>query len=164
MRNAEVDLFVRPASGVWPNERTEMLFDDLIYPVCGTEFAKRHRDVTPSDLPDLPLLDMDWVNLDWPRWLEFLQAQAVPHQGLRGQRFGQLSVMLSAAEANQGVGLGWDSLVRPLIEKGRLARITNLSMPDPVGFCLAWNERKPLSPAAVILKEWILEQAKPIKA
>ncbi|WP_267901728.1 LysR substrate-binding domain-containing protein [Sinorhizobium meliloti] len=158
-RNAEVDLFVRPATGAWPNENVEPLFDDLIYPVCGPGFAMENADVPTSELSRLPLLHMDWTNPDWPLWQDFFQAVSVPYEGLRGKRFGKYSVLLTAAEANQGIALGWDSLVRPMIEAGKLVRLTDLSMRDPVGFCLAWNGKKRLSISAAILKDWIVEQA-----
>jgi DNA-binding transcriptional LysR family regulator len=159
-RNAEVDLVVRPATGAWPNEKTEPLVEDFIYPVCGPEFAERHRDIPVSELSRLPLLHMDWTNPDWPLWQDFLQAASIPYEGLRGKRFAKYSILLSAAEANQGVALGWHSLVTPILERGRLVRLTDLSMRDPVGFCLAWNGKRELSPSASLLKEWILKQAR----
>ncbi|MGY5809131.1 LysR substrate-binding domain-containing protein [Rhizobium sp. LEGMi198b] len=159
-RNAEVDMFVRAATGVWPNENTEPLFADFIYPVCGLEFAEHHKDVPVSELSHLPLLHMDWTNPDWPRWQDFLQVASIPYEGLRGKRFGKYSVLLSAAEANQGVALGWHSLVSSSVKQGKLVRITDLSMRDPVGFCLAWNGKRTLSASALVLKDWILDQAR----
>ncbi|WP_245525348.1 LysR substrate-binding domain-containing protein, partial [Mesorhizobium sp. M8A.F.Ca.ET.213.01.1.1] len=113
--------------------------------MCGTDFALEHQGVSASELSRLPLLHMDWTSPDWPLWQDFLQAVSVPCEGLRGKRFGKYALLLTAAEANQGVALGWDSLVRPQIGAGKLARFTDLSMRDPVGFCLAWNSKKWLS-------------------
>jgi DNA-binding transcriptional LysR family regulator len=158
-RGAEVDLFVRPATGTWPNEYAAPLFEDLIYPVCGATFAQERSQIQVADIASLPLLHMDWTNPDWPRWPDFLQAVSVPFQALRGNRFGKYSLMLAAAESNQGLALGWHSLVGPLIQQGRLVRITDLSMRDPVGFCLAWSGRKALSKSAAAFKAWILDQA-----
>lgn len=160
-RNAEVDLFVRPANGAWPNEISEPLYDDLIYPVCGRGFAAQHRDTPPSALPQLPLLHLDWIAPNWPRWQDFFQANSIAHKGLRGQRFAKYTVLLAAAEANQGLALGWDAMVRPLIDQGKLVRFSNLSVVDPIGFCLAWSDRKPLSPAAKTLQVWLREEAHP---
>ncbi|PBB39970.1 LysR family transcriptional regulator [Mesorhizobium sp. WSM3866] len=158
-RNAEVDLFVRPAAGIWPNESTEALSKDLIYPVCGVAFAENHRFTKPADLSGLPLLHVDWNNPYWPRWHDFLQNASVPYQGLRGSRFNRYSALLTAAEANQGLALGWDSLVRPMVHQGRLVRFSDVAMRDPVGFCLAWNNRKPLSKPASTMRGWLLDQA-----
>ena len=65
-RRAEVELRVRYGLGAWADETAELLFDDTIYPVCGPGFARRHRNVTPEALPDLPLLHVDWVDPEWP--------------------------------------------------------------------------------------------------
>lgn len=157
-RNSEVDLFVRPATGAWPNEYTEPLFNDLVYPVCGSDFAQQHRLSSSVEIVQLPLLHMDWTNSDWPRWQDFLQAASIPFQGLRGQRVGAYSVLLTAAEANRGLALGWHSLVKPLIDQGRLVRFSELAMRDPVGFCLGWNGRKTLSSPAQTFRAWMRKQ------
>lgn len=52
-RRAEVELRIRYGSGFWPDESTELLFNDLIYPVCGPEFAQVHRDATAESLSEL---------------------------------------------------------------------------------------------------------------
>ncbi|OAP34072.1 LysR substrate-binding domain-containing protein [Sinorhizobium americanum] len=160
-RNAEVDLFVRPANGAWPNENSEPLYDDFIYPVCGLAFAEEYRDSESSPIWQLPLLHLDWTAPNWPRWQDFLQAKSISYQGLRGQRFAKYTVLLAAAEANQGLALGWDAMVRPLIDQGKLVRFSDLSLPDPIGFCLAWSDKKPLSHAAKSFQSWLREQARP---
>lgn len=158
-RRAEVDLRIRPGNGAWANETSELLFSDTIYPVCGVDFAKRHENSGDTDLPSLPLLHMDWTDPEWPRWDDFFRAVGVAHCWTQGRRFGKYSLQLLAAEANQGVAMGWDALVRPLIGQGRLVRFTSLSVPAPIGYYLTWNVTRTLSPSALHLKTWILEQS-----
>ena len=157
-RGAEVDLSIRPSTGSWPNESSERLYEDTIYPVCGLAFADEHRDSETSDLWQLPLLHLDWTNPNWPRWQDFFQEKSIIYQGLRGQRFAKYTVLLAAAEANCGLALGWDAMVRPLIDQGRIVRFSRLSLTDPIGFCLAWSDRKPLSRAARVFQAWLREQ------
>lgn len=159
-RNTEIDLFVRPATGTWPNEETQPLFEDMIYPVAGVGFVQSHSRIDTATLSDLPLLHMDWTNPDWPLWQDFLQAMSISFHALRGARFSKYVLMLAAAEADQGIALGWHSLVHPLVSSGKLMRVTNLHMRDPIGFCLAWNGKKPLSRAAISFKNWLVEQAR----
>jgi DNA-binding transcriptional LysR family regulator len=160
-RGAEVDLFIRPATGAWPNEHSERLYDDIIYPVCGLGFAEEYRDSQSSSIWKLPLLHLDWTNPNWPRWQDFFQAKSITYKALRGQRFAKYTVLLAAAEANQGLAIGWDAMVRPLIDQGKLVRFSDLWLQDPIGFCLAWSDRKPLSHAARALQSWLREQARP---
>ncbi|MGX9148219.1 LysR substrate-binding domain-containing protein [Mesorhizobium sp. 128a] len=158
-RRAEVDLRIRYGFGSWPDETAELLFDDVIYPVCGPAFAQVHRDATAESLPELPLLHVNWVDPDWPDWDEVLRRAGIPHGVPRGRRFGKFFVTLQAAQADQGVAVGWHRFVRPLIEDGRLVKITDLEVPAPGGYYLSWNDNRTLSPAAKLFREWLVKMA-----
>lgn len=158
-RRGEVELRVRFGLGAWADETAELLFDDTIYPVCGAGFAARHRDATAEALPELPLLHVDWADPEWTDWDEMLRRAKIPHGPNKGRRFSKFSVALQAAQADQGVAVGWDRLVRPMIKEGRLVRLTDLEMPSPRGYYLTWNDRRTLSPAAEILRTWLREMA-----
>ncbi|MER9136110.1 LysR substrate-binding domain-containing protein [Mesorhizobium sp. M0830] len=158
-RRAEVELRIRYGFGSWPDENAELLFSETIYPVCGVEFATVHRDATAASLPDLPLLHVDWVDPNWAVWDEVLRRAAVPHGPTRGRRFGKFLVAMQAAQADQGVALGWHRLVKSQIEDGKLVRLTELELPAPGAYYLTWNDNRTLSPAAEILRSWIREIA-----
>lgn len=154
-RRGEVDLRIRYGFGAWSDENAELLFNDTIFPVCGAEFAARHGEVGKEELSRLPLLHVDWVDPDWADWNEVLRRAGIPHGPLRGRRFGKFSVALQAAQANQGVAVGWGRLVRDLVGDGRLARLTDLELPAPGGYYMTWNEKRVLSPAALLLAQWL---------
>lgn len=158
-RRAEVELRVRYGLGAWPDETAELLFDETVYPVCGPGFAAKHRGAGVDDLADLPLLHVDWVDPSWEDWEYVLRRAGAPRGSLKGRRFGKFSVCLQAAQADQGVAIGWDRLVAPLIAKGRLARLTDLELPALGGYYLTWNERRALSSAALTLRSWLRENA-----
>lgn len=158
-RRTEIDLRIRPGGGKWANERSELLFGDNIYLVCGTRFAQEHMGVEVSDIPTLPLLHMDWTDPEWPRWDDFFRLASIAHNSRPGRRFGKYSVLLTAAEANQGIAMGWERLVQPLIEQNKLERFTDISIAAPIGYYITWHQTKSLSRAAEVLKKWILEQA-----
>jgi LysR family transcriptional regulator, glycine cleavage system transcriptional activator len=158
-RRAEVELRVRYGSGSWADETAQLLFDDTIYPVCGRDFAGAHRGAKASDLPTLPLLHVDWVDPGWAGWDEVLRRASIPHGPPGGRRFSKFAVALQAAQDNQGVAVGWDRLVRPMIESGRLVRFTELTLPAPGGYYLTWNDNRALSPAAQTLRAWLIATA-----
>ena len=137
----------------------ELLMDETIYPVCGPSFAAKHRDATAEGLPDLPLLHVDWADPEWADWDEVFRRAQIPHGPNKGRRFSKFSVALQAAQADQGVAVGWDRLVRPMIKEGKLVRLTDLKMPAPGGYYLTWNDRRTLSPAAETLRTWLREMA-----
>ena len=158
-RRAEVELRVRYGLGAWADETAELLFDETIYPVCGPGFAGKHRDATAEALPDLPLLHVDWVDPGWADWDEVLRRAKIPHGPNKGRRFGKFSVALQAAQADQGLAIGWHRLVRHLLRDAKLVRLTDLEMPAPGGYYLTWNDRRTLSPAAETLRSWLREMA-----
>ncbi|WP_245262799.1 hypothetical protein [Mesorhizobium sp. LSJC269B00] len=49
-RRAEVELRIRYSCGSWPDQTAELLFSDVIYPVCGPGFAQEHSDATAKVL------------------------------------------------------------------------------------------------------------------
>ena len=158
-RRGEVELRVRYGSGAWSDERAELMFNDTIYPVCSQSFARRHADVDEAALCDLPLLHVDWVDPEWADWDEVFRRAGIAHQTLRGRRFGKFSVALQAAQADQGVAVGWDRLVQTYVADGRLVRFTQLKMPAPGNYYLTWNENRLLSSAAETLRDWLREMS-----
>ncbi len=158
-RRAEVELRIRYGFGAWPNETARLLFNDTIYPVCGREFAQAHAGASAASLAALPMLHVDWVDPVWAGWDEVLRRASLPQGTSRGRRFGKFTVALSAAQANQGVAVGWDRLVRPLLDNGKLVRFTELELPAPGGYYLTWNDNRDLSQAAQVFRDWLADTA-----
>jgi DNA-binding transcriptional LysR family regulator len=122
-------------------------------------FATRHREATAEALPELALLHVDWADQEWPDWDEVFRRAQIPHGPNKGRRFSKFAVALQAAQADQGIAVGWHRLVRHLLRDGKLVRLTDLEIPAPGGYYLTWNERRPLSPAAESLRAWLRELA-----
>lgn len=162
-RRSDVELRVRYGPGSWVDEAAELLFDDWIYPVCSPGFARRHAGAKVADLVGLPLLSVEWVEPDWLGWDEVLLRGGVRAGALRGRRFGKFSIALQAAMADQGLVLGWHRLVAPLIEQGSLVRFTDLSVPAPGQHYLTCSATRKLSDTAMVMRDWIREQARQVR-
>lgn len=158
-RRAEVELRIRYGFGDWPEETSELLMSETIYPIAGPGFAARHADARAQDIPDLPLLHLDWADADWTGWDELLRRAGVPHGPLPGRRFSTLGIALQACQEDQGVAVGWDRLVRPLVEEGRIAAFTTLRIPSPGSYYLSWSDTRRLSEPGRILRDWLRETA-----
>lgn len=154
-----LDLRIRHGQGGWLNDVAEPLFDEWLYPVCSPDFAARHQGATLADLPELPLLDIDWVAPDWVTWEAALLRGGITAQPRHARRFGKFSLAIQAAVAGQGVVLGWHRMIAPLLARGELVRLTELIFPAPGTYWLTWSQSRKLSPAALSLREWIHEQA-----
>ena len=158
-RRAEIDLRVRYGAGAWPDEITTRLFGDRIFPVCGPGYHRKQRKTPDAKIGELDLLHVAGVDPEWTNWEEFLRRAEVSHGPIGGRRFNNFSVMMQAAMDDQGVALGWERLVSPMIDDGRLKKITKLSIDAPGAYYLTWNQNRELSLAAETLKSWLIESA-----
>lgn len=159
LRTSEVDIRVRYGKGVWPDEQAVKLFDDRIYPVCGPEFARMHPAASLEELAALPLLVMDGVDPEWTDWTEWFQRLGRAPQNLDVRRFNNYFIALQAAQDNHGVVLGWNSLVRPLVEAGKLTRLSSLEIAAPGAFYVTTNSSRNLTRHGQALMDWLLRTA-----
>ncbi len=156
LQRQDVELRVRYGDGVWSDEAAALLFGDRIVAVASPGFLKANRVKTVKDLAALPLLSVEGVDWTWTTWADFLRETGAPFKRLNVRRFNSYVIALQAAEAGQGVALGWVSLVKPLIASGALVQVTAAEITAPQSFYVTWNARKPLSREAETLKDWML--------
>ena len=131
--------------------------NNILETIGDTPLVKLNR--TAADIPALPLLHVDWVDAEWTTWDELLRRAAIPHGPIAGRRFSTFGVMLQACQDDQGLAVGWRRLVGELIEAGRLVPFTDVLIPAPGSYYLAWNLNRPISAATGTLRDWLLEVA-----
>lgn len=64
-RRVEVDLRIRYGFGAWPDETSELLLDETIYPIAAPGFAAANAGAEAADIPHFSLLHVDWVDAGW---------------------------------------------------------------------------------------------------
>lgn len=158
-RRAEVDLRIRYGFGAWPDETSALLLKETIYPIAGPEFARQHAGRAAADIPDLPLLHVEWVDAEWTGWDELLRRAEIPHGALSGRRFSSFGVVLQACQDEQGLAVGWHRLVRGLVDAGRLVPFTDLRIPSPGSYYLSWNANREISESTRALRDWLMAAA-----
>ena len=159
LQRSGVDLRVRYGDGDWPDEESALLFGDRIIAVASPGFLSRNRVRSVQDLSGLPLLSVEGVDWTWTTWADFLREAGATHRKLTVRRFNSYVIALQAAQAGQGVALGWMSLVRPLIARKLLAQASPAEIRAPQSFYLTWTARQPLKQEAEVLRDWMLAQA-----
>ncbi|MBN9073023.1 MAG: LysR family transcriptional regulator [Rhizobiales bacterium] len=152
----DVDLRIRYGHGEWPDELSAKLYDDRIFPVASPAFARAYPVKSVADLMQLQLLSVEGIDWTWTTWAEFLRETGDPDRHVSVRRFNSYVIALQAARSGQGVALGWESLVAPLIEAGSLVRVTDAEITVPQSYFVTWSARRPLSPQAVTLRDWLL--------
>lgn len=159
LRQPHIDLRIRYGGGQWTAETAQRLFGDVIYPVCGPGFAAENAATALEQLPSLPLLQLQVDTVDWLDWDQWLGRVGLPKAGLNTRKFNNYIIALQAARDDQGVALGWHSLVRPLVEAGELVRLGDAEIEAPGAFYVTWNANRPLSAPADALRQWLTAQA-----
>ena len=126
--------------------------------MAAPSFLARHKVKSAQELSALPLLSVEGVDWTWTTWADFLKAAGAPHRKLNVRRFNSYVIALQAAQAGQGVALGWMSLVKPLLARKLLAKAGPAEIAAPQSFYLTWPTRQPLKQEAEILRDWLLAQ------
>ncbi len=156
---ANADLNLRYGDGKWPGEHAERLFGDCIFPVCSPAFAETAAPGDISDLAALPLLQLEAQDptwLDWTGWFRRRGEQIRPN---RVRTFTSYVIVMQAAQDSQGVALGWERLVSPMIEQGRLVRLGTWEVTAPQSHFVTWPASREPDPATVALRDWLIAQS-----
>jgi len=147
----DVDAALRFGPGGWPNLIAHPLFDEWVLPVASPALLARHPGANASNLARLPLL-RDWGDR-WRSW--FHRFGGTPPVRYVAS-FDDSETLHRAAVEGMGVALGRLTMVRPLIQAGRLVALTRSRMADDFGHYLVYPPRSERHPALVKFRTWIL--------
>lgn len=132
---------------------------ERLIPVAAPELATSLEATDPVSLRSAPLLHLEEryrSRFDWQRWFEHHGIGV--EGGLPGDRSNDYSLVLLGALAGTGVALGWEHIVRELLDEGRLVAV-GPSVETGVAFPLLARRHRPLAPAAQTLRAWLLTHA-----
>ncbi|WP_246664319.1 LysR substrate-binding domain-containing protein [Tardiphaga sp. P9-11] len=152
----KVDLAVQFGAGNWPGVETELLFKDMIQPVCSPKLIKSGRLFELDDLKKVPLLHSHYRRTDWPDWL-----MAVKRPDLltnEGISFPSSVLTYQAAVEGVGVAVGQLFLLRNEIQDGTLVPLFNAPFERPMAHYVAWPKQRPLGRKARSFIHWLKGQ------
>lgn len=159
----EVDVAVLFGSGQWEGLEARLLFGERVYPVCSPAYLRDHPLLhRPEDLLDQTLLHLEYGKpsfggVDWRSWL---LRQGVGGQPVRrGLRFNSYPMVLEAAQAGQGVALGWSYVTDPLLADGRLVCPVDRRVETQEGYYLCASKDKDQSAGIASFMAWVQEEA-----
>jgi DNA-binding transcriptional LysR family regulator len=160
LRRSEVDLRIRYGDGSWPEETAIKLFGDTIFPVASPDFARKHKVKEPEELVSLPVLEVVSQERGWTTWEEWFSTVGVNARRIKTRRINNYVIAWQAAMDGQGIALGWQSLVGPMLEARKLVRLTKAEMIPPEATYVTWSAHRPLSAEATVLRDWLMAEAK----
>lgn len=152
----------------WP------LIAEVVYPICSPSLLAdkglKAKTIGQEELSKLPLIHIEnsrEARMNWRDWIQATNEQtqfsliddSIDAHFSRGQTCSDYFVALSAAIAGQGVALGWNHIVKDLLDDQRLMRLGSKQWHSDNAFTLVAPRRKALTPAVIALKDWLLQQA-----
>jgi DNA-binding transcriptional LysR family regulator len=151
-----VDVVIRYGDGIWADGRSVFLCEDDIFPVCSPIYAATcHLPKTVDELVDHALLDFESTNPGWISWKGWLAAFSTARPGRTVMRLSYYSDQIHAALAGHGIALGWNCLVKDLLQQGRLVRVTDVEMHTHSAYFAVVPSRKALKPSVDAFVEWL---------
>jgi LysR family glycine cleavage system transcriptional activator len=157
--DAEVGL--RYGTGRYPGLHTTLLAREECFPVCSPSLLNGAAPLrSPADLWHHMLLHDEFrPGEPLPHWRDWLRAAGCSGvDAERGVRFADAGMMVQAAVAGQGVGLGRTLLVKDELAAGRLARPFELALPSGYAYWMVCTEAAAESPTVDTFRRWVLAE------
>ena len=142
MSVSEADLVVRLGDAKREQEESLVLFPEEVFPVCSSDFAKRHgllrQDVQAADLLELPLVIQDFGSNEWLGWSDWFASFDIGYQYPQDARpVYQYSLSLQTAMEGRGIA----QLAQPFLANGWLVEIPGLRLKTSKGYYLVLSSR-----------------------
>ena len=154
--STDIDVGIRFGKGRWPNVTADMLVDDVIFPVCRSDVARRLK--RPRDLLGEQLLT---ENPSWDLWADWFAAAGVAHSPPKPVRLSDdFYVQLQATLLGRGVTLARGLLVADALSDGRVVCPFPITAPSRLQYYVVCHPDRHDERAIVMLREWLLETAR----
>lgn len=153
----DVDVIVRFGTGAPRGGDVLASLPDTVYPVAAPSLAGTLSGIdTLAGLAEGPLIASDTPDATWISWSDWFEAATGAAVAVSPTlRFSSYTDCIQAAVAGQGVGLGWDFLVRPLVEDGRLVRVGTGSVIPAGRYQLVATTKRPQQAPARRFVDWV---------
>lgn len=164
------DIFITKMSRIRDGYVSVPLFHDRIYPICTPSYLSEHPEI--QDLEGLRngvLLNLSPYgrsqvaeHVDWSIWLAIhrLDLEDRLRNGAHYFNANDYNLLIQMVLSNQGVALGFDHLVAPLVDKGLLIRpVEEELVLEETRHYFAYREDKAGDNTLGRFRDWFFEQS-----
>lgn len=152
----EIDMAVYYGDGHWDDVEAHFLRRSVLIPVCSPALLARKPINEPQDMFQHRLIHVAKRIDEWRAW--FTAAQTEYDETRKGLLMSSGSLAAGAATRGLGIALADEGLVREEILSGELISPIHIPLPKNKSFYLVWAQNRPLSPAMLNFRDWIIEQ------
>ncbi len=154
-RDTGVDAGLRYGPGQWPGLHAVPLFDDWLTPSASPELIARLGRPTLQTLDQFPLLGAPGGR--WSDWFAHYGGTA-PKRFVAN--FDDSETLHRAAAEGLGIALGRMSLIRPMVEAGRLLPLFDERLKAEFAHYLVYPPRSEQPSGLQALRDWLLQEAR----
>lgn len=129
------------------------LFRDRIIALGTPALASQYGIERIADLLKAPLVHLSSEGTEWTTWNDWFQALGRPAPKGRSFYVNNYMIALQAAQDDVGALLGWNGLLKDLMQEGRLVRLVPESIPSPGAFYLKIHPRATVN--ARLFADWL---------
>jgi putative choline sulfate-utilization transcription factor len=160
------DISIVFAKGKPSKYRSHLLSIGHVFPVCSPALLAQHGAIdSHKQLAALPLLKLgDDAGNGWLTWREFFnQSQSQMQQRVAPMEpvltFNNYTLLVQAAIAGQGVGIGWGTLLDDLLDNDMLIALRSFSIVSAWDYYLIETNTQDMLPAKKHFVDWLLTKA-----
>jgi len=152
-RRDAIDVLIHYGTAPFDGARCLATLPDVVFPVAAPRLSGLDKP-----LEQLPLIGCEWLEPSWLSWRRWAQlAGQAPLQKANALRFTQYTDAVYAAVGGEGVALGWQSLIGPHLNDGRLVRLGNLEVVPEERHSLLVPTTRTQNRGARKLTQWLVE-------
>lgn len=153
--STHIDVGIRFGRGRWPNVAADLLVDDVVFPVCRADIARRLK--RPSDLLGEQLL-AEGPDLDlWDDWFKAANIRRAPPKTVRLSD--DFNVQLQATMLGRGITLARGLLVADELRGGRVVCPFPIAAPSPLQYFVVCQPERHGERAIEGLRRWLIATA-----
>jgi putative choline sulfate-utilization transcription factor len=163
--NQDTDVSIVFAKGQPNTLPSHLLCIGNVFPVCSPALLEQYGPIeSHKKLAALPLLNLgDYAGQGWLDWRGFFhQRRSLVKPSEPVLTFNNYTLLVQAAIAGQGVGLGWGDLVDDLVDSGMLTALRSFSLTSEWGYYLVEINTKDMLPAKQHFIDWLLTEQRTI--
>jgi LysR family glycine cleavage system transcriptional activator len=152
-----VDLAIQFGDGQWRGAESELLFKDLIQPVCSPKLLAKARLVELDDLKKVPMLHSHYRRTDWHDWLAAVHRTDLLSED--GISFSTSILTYQAAVEGVGVAMGQIHLLQNELRDGTLVPLFNAPFERRLAHYVVWPKNRPLNRKGRSFLSWLRKSA-----
>jgi putative choline sulfate-utilization transcription factor len=161
-----IDMAIRYGDGHWPALNATRMFGGEMFPVVSPSLLKGKKlPLSVEEFCALPLLEYESADPRWLSWEDW--AQSLPQRPKLPAariRFNSYPLLIQAAIAGEGVGLGWRYFVDEFLHDQRLVRPVEEVLMTEFAFHLVEPIGARPRTATTLLRKWLLDRARESEA